>query len=216
MHAAKRGRRAAKPTRPTTRLCRVAQGCSWVESGRYTNYDPAVRLIFIYGPPAVGKFTIGKLIGARLSLPLFHNHLVVDAVAALFPFGSTEFVRLREQFWLDAIGAAARSGRSLIFTFNPEPSVSDDFPFRVMRLIEQAGGDTLFVSLTIDDVEQERRIDQPARHAFGKLRSIELLRELRAAMSECEARMPAAHVTIDTTALSPEAAATAIVQALEA
>ncbi|MDV3459172.1 hypothetical protein RZN05_19400 [Sphingomonas sp. HF-S4] len=47
----------------------------------------------LYGPPAAGKRTIARVIA---ELPLFHNHLVVDAVAAIFPFGAPEFVRLRE------------------------------------------------------------------------------------------------------------------------
>ncbi len=38
---------------------------------------------------------------------LFHNHLTVDLVAALFDFGSEPFVRLRESIWLDAFREAA-------------------------------------------------------------------------------------------------------------
>ena len=56
-----------------------------------------MRLIFIYGPVASGKLTIARLVSERTGLPLFHNHLVVDAVAAVFPFGSEAFVILRER-----------------------------------------------------------------------------------------------------------------------
>lgn len=78
-----------------------------------------MRLLFIYGPVAAGKLTIARLISERTGLPLFHNHIVVDAVATVFPYGSEAFVRLRELFWLETISAAAEAGRSLIFTFAP-------------------------------------------------------------------------------------------------
>lgn len=170
-----------------------------------------MHLLFVYGPPAAGKLTIGRIVAKRTGLRLFHNHLIVDAVAALFPFGSSEFIRLRELFWLEAIGAAARAGQSLIFTFNPEPSVSPDFPTRVAKLVEDAGGRTTFIALTLADDEQERRIDHAARAEFGKLRSMHLLRDLRSSMSACEARMPTPAFTLDTTVTAPEDAAEAII-----
>lgn len=173
-----------------------------------------MQLLFLYGPPAAGKLTIGRIVAARTGLPLFHNHLVVDAVAALFPFGSPEFVRLRERFWLEALGTAAGAGRSLIFTFNPEPSVAANFPARVAELVARAGGETIFVALTVDPVEQERRIDDAPRAQFGKLRSLDLLRELRASMAECEARMPAPILSIDTSTIPPDEAAGAIIRVL--
>src|ERR1700744_3598970 len=56
-------------------------------------------LVFIHGPAAAGKLTVGKALAALTGYPLFHNHLIVDAVAAVFPFGSAAFVRLRQDFW---------------------------------------------------------------------------------------------------------------------
>jgi hypothetical protein len=188
----------------------VVRHATWVADASSGRYTAGMRLLFIHGPPAAGKLTVGRVLAARTGMRLFHNHLVVDAVAALFPFGSSEFVRLRELFWLESIAAAARTGTSLIFTFNPEPSVSDDFPDRVVRLVRDLGGETLFVALRVEPHEQERRIDQPTRQAFGKLRSVTILRELAPLMAECEERMPAPVVAIDTTLVAAEDAATII------
>ncbi len=174
-----------------------------------------MRLIFIYGPPAAGKLTVGRILADRTGIPLFHNHLVVDAVGAVFPFGSTEFIRLREQFWMETFAAAARSGRSLIFTFAPEASVADDFPRRVSDLVNAAGGQIIYIALTVNDAEQELRIGSRARAEFGKLRSLELLRELRPSMRRCEAGMPEAKLVIDTTTTMPSDTADAIARALE-
>src|SRR3546814_4220106 len=99
-----------------------------------------VRLVFIHGAAASGKLTVARELAALTGLPLFHNHLVVDALLAVFPFGSPGFVLLRETMWMDVFRAAAAEGRSLIFTFHPEASVAPDFPGRVVTLVEAAGG----------------------------------------------------------------------------
>lgn len=174
-----------------------------------------MRLIFIYGPPASGKLTVARIVSERTGLPLFHNHLIVDAVGAVFPFGSPEFRRLREQFWMDTFTAAAEGSRSIIFTFAPEASVASDFPMRVSDAVSRLGGEVVFVALSVDDAEQERRIDSHSRAEFGKLRSVELLRQLRPSMRECDASMPAPSLTIDTVSISPSDAADKIVSLLQ-
>ena len=174
-----------------------------------------MRLIFVYGPVASGKLTIARLVSERTGVPLFHNHLVVDAVAAVFPFGSKAFVMLRERFWLDMISAAAEAGQSLIFTFAPEPTVAEDFPDRVSRLVEATGGEVIHVALDVAPDEQERRLVDPGRAAFGKLRSPEILRGLQASMAACMRAMPSPTLRIDTGATTPAEAADAIIGALE-
>ncbi len=175
-----------------------------------------MQLIFLYGQAAVGKLTVARKLAALTGYALFHNHLVVDAVGAVFPFGSSDFVRLRERFWLDVMGAAARDDRSLIFTFAPEPSVAPDFPERVAALVRSCGGETLFVALTLDAMEQERRIANADRRAFGKLASVDLLRQLHADFSRCMAAMPPPLIQIDTGLTRPDEAAARIASAIEA
>lgn len=169
-----------------------------------------MRLVFIYGPPASGKLTIAKELAVLTGLALFHNHLIVDAVAAVFPFGSEPFIRLREQFWLAVLREAAEAGRSTIFTFAPEASVAPGFPDRVRHVVRSAGGDVAFIRLGVSPAEQERRILDSGRAAFGKLRSLALLRELRPQFEACEATMPAPDVSIDTEAMAPTRAAQVI------
>lgn len=173
-----------------------------------------MRLLFLYGPVASGKLTIGRIVSEKTGIPLFHNHLIVDAVAAVFPFGTEEFVSLRERFWMDVIAAAAKAGRSLIFTFAPEPTVAADFPARVSQLVEVAGGEVVYVALDVEAEEQERRLVDPARAAFGKLRSPDILRGLRTSMAACMQAMPAPALRIDTAAVPPAEAAQAIVERL--
>lgn len=173
-----------------------------------------MKLIFIWGPAASGKLTIARELARLTGFAVFHNHLVVDAVASVFPFGTERFAKLREEFWLTMFREAAEAGRSTIFTFAPEPSVTIDFPDRAKREVETAGGEVSFVRLTVPWEEQERRIDNPSRAEFGKLRSLDLLRRLRRQFAESEAAMPPAALTIDTAAVQPAAAARTIAETL--
>jgi hypothetical protein len=175
-----------------------------------------VEVVFIYGQAASGKLTVARLVAERTGLSLCHNHLVVDAVGAVFPFGSESFVRIREHFWLQIVTEAARLGRSLIFTFVPEPTVAPDFAERVQALVEAAGGKVIFVALTVSVEEQERRLLEPSRAAFGKLRSLDLLRQLRSDFTACMEAMPSPAITIETTSTTAEDAAQAIIGVMSA
>ena len=173
-----------------------------------------MKLVFLYGPLASGKLTIARELAALTGFALFHNHLVVDAVAAVFPFGNERFARLREQFWLAMFREAAEADHSLIFTFAPEASVAPDFPDRARQAVEAAGGEVTFVRLTVPRDEQERRIGNPDRAAFGKLRSLDMLSELRDQLTASEAAMPTAAFTIDTGITTPTAASRLIAERL--
>jgi chloramphenicol 3-O-phosphotransferase len=167
-----------------------------------------MQLIFLHGRGAVGKLTVGQALQALTGLPLFHNHLVVDAVLSVFPFGSAEFARLRHDWWLGMFEAAARAGRSLIFTFAPESSVPASFVGEAQAVVERAGGCVRFVQLTCDEAERERRIEAPSRARWGKLNSLAKARTLPA---DASAYPPLpADLTVDTGALSPDAAAAKI------
>ncbi|MGX7676200.1 hypothetical protein [Plantactinospora sp. DSM 117369] len=117
-------------------------------------------LLFIIGPPAVGKMTVGEQIAARTGLRLFHNHLAIEPVLRFFPFGSPPFGRLVDRFRRDLIEEVAASDLpGLIFTYVwafdlPEDERAvDQFaePFR------RRGGRVLFLEL---EAAQEERLQR--------------------------------------------------------
>lgn len=175
-----------------------------------------MQLIFIYGQVASGKLTVARELAARTGVALFHNHLVVDAVGAVFPFGTQAFARLREQFWMAVFEEAAKQGRSLIFTFAPEPTVAGDFPDRVKSIIGGSGGEVVFVALHLPRDEQERRLVDVGRAAFGKMRDLSLLRSLRPQLDACMIAMPQPHLTLDVGTLTPSESADAIASLMTA
>jgi cytidylate kinase len=162
--------------------------------------------VFIHGPAASGKLTVASALRARSGLPVFHNHLAVDAALSLFEFGSPGFVRLREDIWLAAFREAAERGRSFILTFSPEASVPPAFIGMVVDLVERAGGQVLFISLTCAEAVIEERIEATSRSAFRKLTSRAEYRRLREIDAFSFPPLPA-DITIATDEVSPEDAA---------
>jgi len=170
-------------------------------------------LVFLHGPVAVGKLTVGRALAARTGLPLFHNHLVVDAVHAVFEFGSPSFVALREAIWLSVFEEAARTDRSLIFTFAPESTVAIDFPDRAAATVAGLGGRVRFVRLTAPLAVQESRVETPSRREHGKVASLDALRSLRD-LGAWNVPEPPAELTVDTGERAPEEAARLIAERL--
>jgi hypothetical protein len=138
-----------------------------------------MQLVFIHGSPGVGKLTVARVLATLTGFRLFHNHLTVDLVGSLFPFGSEAFVLLREHIWLAAFREAARQDLSLIFTFNPESTVRERLVQDAVDTVTSEGGKVVFVELTCADQELEQRIENPSRSEFDKLRSVEQYRALK-------------------------------------
>jgi hypothetical protein len=166
-----------------------------------------MKLVFLYGPAAVGKLTVGRALAGLTGWPLFHNHLTVDLVLALFPFGHPSMVRLREDIWLKAFEAGVEAGLpGMIFTFAPEKTVTADFIPNTIKAV----GDVVFIELTAPIETIEARLDSPSRHEFRKLTSVEVLRKLRAEGALEGAAIPTPYLTLDTSTASPAETAKAI------
>lgn len=52
------------------------------------------HLVIIFGPPAVGKMAVGHELARSTGLRLFHNHMALEPVLQIFPFGSPAFNRI--------------------------------------------------------------------------------------------------------------------------
>lgn len=173
-----------------------------------------MRIIFIHGPVASGKLTIARELAARAGLPLFHNHMVVDTLLSVFPFGSDAFVRLREAMWNQVFDAALAEGRSLIFTFAPERTVAPDFPARLAARMAAGGGRVDFVAINCAPEVQRQRMENASRQASGKLSSAALFDELAAGGAFDYPDLPPAVVTVDSALMTAEEAARMIAEGL--
>lgn len=170
-----------------------------------------MKLIFLFGEAGVGKLTVARSLQQATGYRLFHNHLVVDTLLAVFPFGSAPFVRLREQFWLEVFAEAAAANTSLIFTFSPERTVRPSFIAKTLATITLHSGAVHFVQLTCAPAELARRIEDPSRGDFGKLLSAAQRDALSATGAFTFPSIPA-DLVLDTTHLDPAESARRIVE----
>lgn len=175
-----------------------------------------MQLVFLHGPPGVGKLTVARALSQRTGIPVFHNHLTVDLLEPLFEFGSDAFVRLREEIWLSVFREAASAGRSLIFTFAPERTVRPDFPERCAAEVQAAGGQVAFVALRCARDELLRRIASPERARWGKLASPDRYRELCDEGAFDYPALPSPGGAIDTDGLAAERVAAQVEARLHA
>ena len=109
-----------------------------------------MHFVCVFGPPAVGKMTVGHELARITGFKLFHNHMTVDPVLDIFPFGSPPFVRLVDEFRRRIIEeAVAADLPGLIFTFvwGLEDEGDRDLVASYVDIVESAGGTALFVEL---------------------------------------------------------------------
>lgn len=144
-------------------------------------------LVYLYGPPAVGKLTTAKELAARTGYALFPNHLSIDCVLPVFEFGSAPFWRQVRAIREGILVEAAREGRDLICTNVYSQGDDDSQVERRFELVEGNGGRVCPVQLSCSTAVLEARVVRPDRHAVGKLATVAGLRDV---LSEHELRMP--------------------------
>jgi hypothetical protein len=170
-----------------------------------------MQLVFLHGPPASGKYTIGRELAALTGFELYHNHLVVDEVLQRHAFGTPEFIGARDQAWRLHLGTAAREpGRRVIFTFNPENTVPQAFIDWLFAALPAGGGRLHSVGLRLSEATIEARLDGEQRRGFRKLTDHALYRKLRDGGAFSRPVIPRTDLVLDGEHLSAVDAATRI------
>ena len=172
-------------------------------------------LVVLAGLPGVGKLTVGQSLKEVAGYGLFHNHLTVDLALSLFEFGTLPFIELRERVWLAAFEQATDANLDgLIFTLAFDRTVRDRFIDQMQVIVTKSSGIVHFVELTCCHEELERRLVQPSRAEYDKLRSVEQLRTLRQNRAFDGPLLPADRLVVATTGRTAEEVAVQIVNEL--
>ena len=167
------------------------------------------RLVFVYGPPAVGKLTVASLLADRTGFNLSHNHAIIDAVLPVFGYGTNPFRELVNGFREQIIATAARERLDLVMTFG-YVAEEEALVARYVELAETNGGTVLFVQLSAKPETLAHRVTLPSRHHYGKLMDPGPLRETLAKW-DFTATVPfEPNFAIDTDEHDPKAAVEAI------
>jgi hypothetical protein len=173
-----------------------------------------VYVAFIHGPGAAGKHTVASRLAEITGLPLFHNHLAVDAAKSLFAFGTPAFNRMRAQIWRTAFAEAADASQSFIFTFHPEASVDPALIDEMCESVRRRKGRVHFIELRCARETILRRVGEASRTKFGKLTDPVLYQELEAAGAFEFPPLPDPLLVVDTDKVTPIDAAAQIARAI--
>ena len=138
-----------------------------------------MKLIFLYGPPASGKYTIAKAIAQKTGYKLFHNHLTVDLAKGVFDYGTKAFWELIHKIRLDIFEKAAKENISgMIFTYVYEKDNDDSFVKQVLEKVNSNGGEIIFIQIYCDKETLLKRVKEDSRKQFQKVKTEEELLEM--------------------------------------
>jgi hypothetical protein len=166
-----------------------------------------MKLIFIYGPPAVGKLTVATELARMTGFKLYHNHVSVDFVKSVFEFGTPVFWRLVDKFRREILEQAAKEGVDTIFTFVYARDVDDEFVKDIVKRVESHQGKVRFVRLYCDRDELLRRVGAGSRKKLSKLTTKSGLNRMFRRF-DLNAEVPTSRsLSIDTTNRAPRSVA---------
>ena len=184
--------------------------------------DPPT-LVFIIGPPAVGKMTVGHALARCTGLRLFHNHHTIDLVLKFFPFGTPPFARLVDEFRRRIFEEVAESPLpGLIFTYVWAFDIPGDHASvaRLADIFASRGGRVVYVELEATQQERLRRnetefrlAEKPSKRDVARSRALLLEHDAAYRLnSSGEFAGRGDYLRIDNTLLPPEEVAERIIR----
>ena len=142
-------------------------------------------VIFIYGPIAVGKITVAKILSKKLGFKLVHNHHLNDFVDEVFERGSyashamKDF--LRYHLLENTVKAKIDTVTTHCYSHNwvSKTGLSDPkYVATLEKKLTKFGARFFPIHLKASDKELLRRVNMSSRKAFGKLTDKKIMRNL--------------------------------------
>ncbi len=125
-----------------------------------------MKLVILFGPPAVGKMTVGFELAKLTGLKLFHNHLTIEFILHFFPHGTKKFNLLNDEFRRRIFEEVATSDlKGLIFTFvwAVELEKEREYIEGFCDIFRERGAEIYFVELECDFEERLKRNESEFR-----------------------------------------------------
>lgn len=166
-----------------------------------------MKLIFLYGPPAVGKLTVATILAEQTGYKLLHNHLLQNPITEIFPYENPANRLLVREFRLRILEEAVKCNIDLIATFGNAGNFAFSHIDDVIRIIESGGGEVILVQLTADRETLLARVENEFRKKHGKRLTKEKLEHMMNENPDLFETYPKLrHLKIDTSFLQPEQA----------
>lgn len=176
-----------------------------------------MKLLFLYGPPASGKFTLGSEVAKHTGYKFFHNHVTVPVARIVFPDAhephhGDAYSNLLKKLRLAVIEAAADEGIDLIFTLAYSGTVDDVFIAQIVQAVESKGGSVHFVQLNAPDETLIARVSNPSRQQLAKMTDPQRLKQVLETRNMRASVQYAGVLHIETALLSPGEACAQIIE----
>jgi hypothetical protein len=125
-----------------------------------------MKFVIIFGPPAVGKMSVGHELAKLTGFRLFHNHMTIELVLNFFEFEDPRFGNLVSLFRrriFEEVAASELPG--LIFTFVWAMDLEADKKFidSSCEIFREQGAKVYFVELEAELEERLKRNEAPYR-----------------------------------------------------
>lgn len=173
------------------------------------NKKPVV--IFIYGPIAVGKLTVAKILSKKLRYKLAHNHHINDFVAELFDFSPHASHPMKEQLRYLVMENLVKEKINFIAThcyshdFVSLTGLSDPKYVHILeKKLTKLGAKFYAVHLKASNEELLRRVSMNSRKEFRKLVDRKIMKELVLQKDWQSSPKLKNNLVIDNTNLSPK------------
>ncbi|UJG41591.1 MAG: AAA family ATPase [Candidatus Heimdallarchaeum aukensis] len=172
-----------------------------------------MHFVIIFGPPAVGKMSVGKELANITGFKLFHNHMSIELVLTLFDYGTPEFKQLNSsirRLIFETVSSSNLSG--FIFTFVWAFNIPEDKQYVefVSEIFRKNNWKVYFVELQCSLQERLRRNKTEER--LREKPSKRSIKESEQRLLECEKKyvlntqgdfyFPEKYIKIDNTSLS--------------
>lgn len=141
-------------------------------------------VIFIYGPIAVGKLTVAKILSKKLGYKLSHNHALNDLVDELFIYKSPVSNLMKERLRYDIFQNAVKAKINFVTThcyahnFVSTTGLTDsEYVQTLEKKLTRLGAKFYPVHLKADSKELLRRVSGRSRTRFKKLTDKKIMSE---------------------------------------
>lgn len=164
-----------------------------------------MKVILIYGPPGVGKFTVAKDLSKVTGYKLIHIHSIYDFLENIFGKEQYEIsLKLLNNIYLEVLEEAAKTKiKGVIFTYADIARDNFSFVKQLKKILDNNNSKLKFVQLKCNKEELKKRVLDDSRKQFKKTQSIEEL-EFLLSIQDYKSSFPGSNtVIIDNTCLPP-------------
>jgi len=142
------------------------------------------KVIVLYGPPGVGKFTVGKELVKLTNYKLFHIHLLADLIHSVFNYGTREFSDTFTDIYIRFFKKIIKSSiQGIILTLvygviTYKGEADEKFIKDIIKYTKQNKANIYFIKLNCHEEDLYKRIRGLSRKKFDKIKRPNKLKQL--------------------------------------